>query len=233
MSLHERVTHTTKGLAWLLTLSLAALVPVQGAQWQPVTRTFTAEDRESLHLTLYQNGSGLVTESYSFQHPAGRLVLRLLDMPDEVQPRSVQAGFNQVDVLLREQRQLRDLLTPRRVMEHAVGGPVTLIFDTPADGSRQQQGTLLTVRDGIVVQVGEDILVNPRAQLVFPELPPDTVQRNAAEWEVEAGGSGSTTVQISYLTGGQTWSADYAATLNADEDLLHLTTCFRCAPGRG
>ena len=53
-------------------------------------------------MTIYQNGSGLVTERYRFEHPAGTMTLRLLQAPAALEPRSLQAVFDHDDIHLRE-----------------------------------------------------------------------------------------------------------------------------------
>jgi len=197
-------------------LSLAAAAP-------PPSHTLPAGEREALHLTLYQDNRGLVTESYRFDHPAGRSLLRLERVPAAMEARSVQATFRPAGIVLLEQRQERDLLTPQRLLEAAPGRPVTLVF-TSADGNeRRRPATLLSARDGIVVRAGDEILVNPEARLAFPELPAGVVPRPAVVWEIEAGRRGEALLDLSYMTGGQTWSADYVASLDDQGRALDLT----------
>ncbi len=59
--------------------------------------------------------------------------------------------------------------------------------------------------------------------MVFPSLPEDLPVRPAAAWEVEALEAGASTLEVTYLTAGPTWSADYVATLNPQQDHVQLT----------
>ncbi|MCZ6651393.1 MAG: hypothetical protein O7D35_12080 [Acidobacteria bacterium] len=74
-----------------------------------------------------------------------------------------------------------------------------------------------------MVRAGDEILVNPEAQLVFPGLPAGVVTRPAVVWEIEAARPGDALLELSYITGGQNWSTDYVASLDADGRMLDLT----------
>ncbi|MCZ6833277.1 MAG: hypothetical protein O7F11_05985, partial [Acidobacteria bacterium] len=203
-------------------LLVGAFLPMATAA-PPPGRSLSSGDREGLHLTLYQDNRGLVRESYRFHHPAGRSLLRLDRVPAAMEPRSVQATFNEAGIRLLEQRHEHDLLTPRRLLETALGKPVVLVFSTADGGERRLPATLLSARDGIVVRAGDEILVNPEAQLVFPGLPAGVVPRPAVVWEIEAARPGDALLELSYITGGQNWSTDYVASLDADGRMLDLT----------
>jgi len=211
-----RVPEFTPALLVAAFLSLAAAA-------EPPSHTLSAEDREKLHLTLYQDNRGLVRESYRFTHAAGRNLLRLDQVPAGMEARAVQATFAPAGIRLLEQRQERDLLTPRRLLESAVGEPVTMIFSGEDGGQRRLPATLLSVRDGIVVRAGEEILVNPDARLAFSGLPAGAVSRPAVVWEIEADGRGEALLDLSYITSGQNWSTDYVASLDAQGQALDLT----------
>lgn len=197
-------------------LSLAAAAP-------PAISDLSVGDRQGLHLTLYQDNRGLVRESYRFHHPAGRSLLRLDRVPAAMEPRSVQATFDPEGIRLLEQRHEQDLLTPRRLLETYLDKQVVLLFSTMDGGERRLPATLLSARDGIVVRAGDEILVNPDAQIIFPGLPPGVVSRPAVVWEIEAARAGDALLELSYITGGQNWSTDYVASLAADDRMLDLT----------
>jgi hypothetical protein len=203
--------------------ALLLAAPAGSAEGDLSSITLDAAGREVQELTIYQNGRGLVTERYRFQHPAGTMTLQLLQAPAALEPRSLQAGFDQQDIHLLEQRPLVDLFTPRRLTEAAVGGPVTLVFPDPEEGERRVEGTLLSASEGIVVRTADGILIQPDARLLLP-LTADAGQPVAAlEWQAEAGGRGTAVMDVAYLTGGLGWSADYVVTLGPSDDQADLT----------
>jgi hypothetical protein len=185
--------------------------------------TLGAEQLEAQQLTIYQNGSGLISERYRFQHPAGIMTLRLRQAPAALEPRSLQAVFDHDDIRLREQRLLEDLLTPRRLTEAAVGGPVTLAFTATGGGERQVSGTLLSAREGIVVRTADGILIQPEARLILPITAIPAASGPSLEWEVEAESRGTAVMDLTYLIGGLGWSADYVVTLGPSGDRADLT----------
>jgi hypothetical protein len=217
------LTRRRTGMAAALAVAWMLAAPVPAAAGEAAAITLDADHRQGQQLTIYQNGSGLVTERYRFEHPAGTMTLRLLQAPAALEPRSLQAVFDHGDIHLREQRLLEDLLTPRRLTEAAVGGPVTLVFTTPDGGERQVAGTLLSAREGIVVGTAGGILIQPDARLILPVTAMPAATGPALEWEVEARGRGTAVMDLTYLTGGLGWSADYVVTLNAAGDRADLT----------
>jgi hypothetical protein len=189
----------------------------------PARLTLNSEHLQSQELTVYQNGHGLVSESYRFKYTSGTMTLHLPQTPDAMNPRSLQAAFSATDIHLLEQRPQGDMLTPRRLTEAAVGGPVTLVFAN-ADGSeRLVKGTLLSAREGIVVSTAEGILIQPQGTLRLPSHSESAGSSDGLEWLVEADEGGTAVMDIAYLTGGLGWSADYVVTLAPEKDRASVT----------
>ena len=56
----------------------------------------------------------------------------------------------------------------------------------------------------------------------FPQLPDGLITRPTLRWLVNAAQGGANQVELTYLTGGITWSADYNVLLATDNSRLDL-----------
>src|SRR5690606_33850642 len=93
------------------------------------------------------------------------------------------------------------------------------------DGT-EYRGQLLSGRGEIILrdESGQVIVVSPDniRDLRFPELPGGLITRPTLRWLLQSGTDGNQQVELTYLTSGMNWSADYVvllATDNASRDL--------------
>ncbi len=109
-----------------------------------------------------------------------------------------------------------------QLLQNSIGQEVEVIV---ARGliPKTYRGTLLSVADGIVLQE-----VTGRIQLIkdFSEIslaqPADYRKTPALRWRIQSDFSGEIQGQLSYITGGLSWSAYYTAILNDTEDQMEL-----------
>lgn len=180
------------------------------AQAEPAhSRTLQAP--EETHLTLYANGRALVRERYQLRLPSGGLQVVWDRLPREIDPQSVVVGGGafQVSALDYDRR----LLTPKRLLAAHVGELVRLIRIDPATGQEiAEAAEILSVQEGLVVRIGDQIVSDPEGQIVFSQVPrglhPAPVLRAILKPADSA--SGPQPVELAYLTGGLQWRAEYA-----------------------
>ena len=67
------------------------------------------------------------------------------------------------------------------------------------------------------------MLLHPPGRIVLDGLPEGLVSRPSLLWRLEAARAGTYPTEVSYLTNGITWTADYVAIINEDEDTVDLT----------
>ncbi|MGH7292908.1 MAG: DUF4139 domain-containing protein, partial [Myxococcota bacterium] len=85
-----------------------------------------------------------------------------------------------------------------------------------------EQAKVLSVANGTVLQVGDRIETNPPGRIVFSEVPPNLRARPTLVLDLDSSSAGEDAVELSYLTGGLAWKADYVAELAPDEKTLDL-----------
>jgi len=77
--------------------------------------------------------------------------------------------------------------------------------------------------NGLVIQTDEGLVFNASGEVMVAELPEGLISRPSLLWKLEAAGAGTHRAQLSYLTQGITWRADYVAQVNAEENGVDLT----------
>ncbi|MBW3660722.1 MAG: DUF4139 domain-containing protein [Gemmatimonadetes bacterium] len=200
----------------LRSLALFATVAALGAGAAVVR----GDDPPTRHVavTVYNDDLGLVRDERRIDLAAGVFTLPFRDVAARIDPTSVafraldHAGS--VDVL--EQNYEYDLLTPQALMEKYVGETVTLIMSV--DGKETAVAAkLLSVQNGTVYQIGDSIVLNPPGRVVLPDLKGDLKATPTLVWTLASDRAGDEPVEVSYLTGGLSWKADYVATLAEDD----------------
>jgi hypothetical protein len=185
-----------------------------------------SDTRTDLHVTVYNSDIGLVKDTRSFSLTrSGRLEVLLEDVASRVQSETVLplSLTPEIALTVLEQNYEYDLLTPNTLLEKYVGKTIQLVtYNADNQVVERKSGTLLSTNQGPVFQVGKDIHVNHPGHVILPEVPDELVARPSLRWMVE-GDKGSHTVQVSYLTSGLSWKADYVLKVNQDATLGDLT----------
>ncbi len=207
---------------WLLTAS--SLVLALAARAAEPTDS-TATKRLAVAVTVYNQDLGLVRELRQVDLAAGQTTLRYMDVAAAVRPETVSvkaARGGPIRVL--EQNYEYDLLSPRKVLEKYVGRDLTVYVRNDETGEeRPVQARLLSINDGEVFQIGNDISLGLPGRVVVPELPGNLIARPTLVWQLEAEQAGARELDVSYLTGGLSWKADYVAALAPSEKTIDLT----------
>lgn len=179
------------------------------------------DDPPTRHLavTVYNGDLGLVRDQREITLDRGVFSLPFRDVAARIDPTSV--AFRALDhagaVAVLEQNYEYDLLTPAALLEKYVGEEVTLITTTPEGEERSVTAKLLSVQGGTVYQIGDSIALNPPGRVVLPNVKGDLKATPTLVWTLASDRSGAEPVEVSYLTGGLSWKADYVATLGSDD----------------
>jgi len=132
------------------------------------------------------------------------------------------AGDESLTVL--EQNFDFDLLTPEKLLEKYVGRQVGVIKTHPTTGEEtEEQATVLSAAEGTVLRIGDRIETGTPGRIVYREVPPNLRDRPTLVMSLENAVNGPQEVELSYLTGGLSWQADYVGELDAEDRHLDLT----------
>jgi hypothetical protein len=183
----------------------------------------SASDREAVAVTVYNDDLALVKERRKVDLPKGLARLSLREVAAQMRPETalLRAVSGQPLGLI-EQNFDFDLLTPQKLLEKYVGREVTVIRPHPTtDGERREKATVLAAGQGTVLRFADRIETGVPGRLAFDSVPSNLRDRPTLSVLLDAAG-GKQAVELSYLTGGLSWKADYVANLSADGKQLDL-----------
>lgn len=173
-------------------------------------------------LTLYSDGYGLVHEVRSISLDKGPNVIAIEGLPEAVRPDSVLAGGKGLTV----QRRVFDFaaISPKALLENSLGKTVGVIKTNPQTGEETEvEATVLSLRGGVVLRIGDRIETGVPGRLVFRDIPEGLRAKPALTLLAESTEAGTQPLILTYITGGLDWSATYVAQLNKDGTALDLT----------
>jgi hypothetical protein len=204
--------------ASLLLLTLAAQAI---AQTEEVRSTLA--DQQEVAVTIYNENLALIKDQRKLQLKPGASALAFRDVSARMRPetallRSISAPGS-LSVL--EQNFDFDLLTPQKLLEKYVGRSVSIIRTNPATGlETTEQAQVLSANSGVVLKIGERIETGIPGRIVYSDVPANLRDRPTLVMSLDNTSSARQDVELSYLTAGLAWKADYVVELNARLQLV-------------
>jgi hypothetical protein len=179
---------------------------------------------DEVALTIYSGDFALVREVRTVALPQGRESVRFTDVAAQIDPTSVRirslTAPQKVSIL--EQNYEYDLIDSRRLLQKYVDQNIRLL----AKDERFFEGTLLSAADDLILRdLSGQIKIIKAAEvqiLEFPQLPEGLITKPTLVWLLESQRSGSHQLEVSYLTDGVDWHAEYVATVDQDDAHLEL-----------
>jgi hypothetical protein len=211
----SRVIHLIPAILVLCpTIGMGQVTPLQSS----------AEDRQSVAITVYNQNFGLVREVRDVTLTRGEVELEFGDVAASIQPETVHIRSARGDgIRVLEQNYQYDLLNPQKLLEKYVGRTVTVYRYNESTGREQPfEAEVLSVNQGTILRIGEEITFNFPGRFSFPEIPENLIARPTLVWLLDSR-DGRQELEVSYLTGGLNWKADYVFVINADDSAGDLT----------
>lgn len=181
-------------------------------------------EREATAITVYNDDLALVKERRRVTLPAGLTRLSLREVSGQMRPETVLLkAVSGHPINLVEQNFDFDLLTPGKLLEKYVGREVTVIRSHPTTGEeKQEKAIVLSANNGTVLRFPDRIETGVPGRIVFDTVPANLRDRPTLSVLLEAAG-GPQSLELSYLTGGLSWKADYIANLSPDSRQMDLS----------
>jgi len=213
------------GVALAAALASALLFPaVSGAD--PAERTSTLADVRSVNLTIYNGALALVHDRRHLNLEQGENRVAWRDVGASMDATSAVLADLSVPGAVRvvEQNFNFDLLNPSTVLDKFVGRDVTVVHEKPLPGQPvRETAKLLADNDGIVLQYADRIETGlSSSHIVFGSLPADLRDRPTLVLDLVSDRAGSADLDLSYLTGGLGWAANYVGVVSPQEDRMDL-----------
>ena len=209
-------------------LAAAALlvVTLSAGLAQAQEQRSTLADQQEVAVTIYNDNLALVKDVRKVPLKAGASALAFRDVSARMRAETALMRSLSSPGALRVQEQNFDfdLLTPQKMLEKYVGKQVKVVRTHPTTGAETvETATVLSANNGVVLQIGQRIETGVPGRLVFDDVPPNLRDRPTLVMNLQNTGPAQQDVELSYLTGGLSWKADYVVELNAAEDALDVS----------
>ena len=220
----------SKRVSWILAACLLA-APVMWrahdatAQAAGKAQVSTSLQRTEVGITVYNDGFGLVREVRDIPIGTGRIALEFRDVSSQIQPETVAikptAGGATLKVF--EQNYRYDLLSPAKLREKYVGKKVRVYRWNEKLGKEDGfDAEVLSVNGGqSVLKINGEITYDFPGRIAFPEVPANLIAKPTLVWLLDSTAA-KQKVEVTYLTRGLGWKADYVFALNEKDDLGDL-----------
>ncbi|MBM3307690.1 MAG: DUF4139 domain-containing protein [Candidatus Eisenbacteria bacterium] len=198
---------------------LAALGAVIGLAAGAVAQQETA-------LTVYNTDLALVKDARTIALEKGAQEVRFPDVAARIDPTSVHFRvLSGGEASVWEQNYRFDLASPWAILDKYLEKDIDVVTDD-ADlfagrlVSFDQSGIVLDQGKGSgpIVTLNRDKLTYVR----FPSLPAGLISRPSLVWKIGAASAGPRKVEVTYLTGGVSWHAEYVGVVSSDDRRVDL-----------
>lgn len=205
-------------------LLLAATALPLGAD--PGERVLGLADQQRVNVTIYNGSIALV-------HDQRRVALEAGD--NRIAWRDVSANMDATSAILEdltspgavrvlEQNFNFDLLKPQAILDKYVGHEVTVVHDRAVAGRPlRESAKLLADNEGVVLQYPNRVETFVDGHLEFPDIPPDLRDRPTLVLDLQSDTAADAELDLSYITGGLGWHADYVGVVAPDESHMDLS----------
>jgi hypothetical protein len=214
-----------RGCPAILCLALVAgAVPETGGA-QTTERVSTLADQQQVGVTIYNAGLALVHDRRHVGLGGGLNHLAWRDVSANMDPTTalVESETAPGGVSVLEQNFNFDLLKPSTLLEKYVGRDVTVVHDKKIPGEPDREtARILSTNDGIVLKYADRIETQVEGHIVFPSIPDNLRDRPTLVLELNSRLDRAQDLDLSYLTAGIGWSADYVGLVAPGDDKLDL-----------
>jgi hypothetical protein len=178
-------------------------------------------------VTVYNENIALVKELRKMSFPRGESEAEFREVPAKIDPTSVHfvSKTNPKSVSILEQNYEYDLVSATKILEKYVDNRITVF----TKDEKVFEGTLLSF-DGQNLVLGSEGKQGPVTvvsrenvrDLSFPALPGGLITKPTLVWKILSESAGENEVEVSYLTEGMNWHAEYVAVSDLKDENLRL-----------
>ena len=171
----------------------------------------TLQAQQSTTVTIYNQNLGLIQEERGMELEEGRQEVRLTDVAAQIQPASVHfTPEQQKRFRILEQNYQYDLVNTNKVFDKYLGEQIEAMTkqeETITGELLSRDGSTLILRntDGSLRLLDTGNIV----EYSLPTLPEGLILKPTLQWIVDSDRAGTYGGELSYLTKGMSWEAEY------------------------
>lgn len=180
--------------------------------------------RTDLAVTVYNGDLALVRDTRTVDLPKGDSELAFADVSTRLQPNTALLQSGSGAFTVKEQVFDFDVVNQSGLLQASVGKEVSIFSVNPATGKETEvRAIVLSVANGVVLDIDGRITTEIPGRLVFDALPPGVRAEPTLVASIATEAAAKVDAGLSYLTNGLTWRADYVAELSADSKTIDLS----------
>lgn len=185
-----------------------------------------AEEKAGVELTIYNQNFGLVKDKRSLELKKGINDIRFSDVAAQIEPVSVhfKSLTDPLGCLIQEQNYEYDLVSADKLLKKYIDKKIKLI----AENEKVFEGVLMSYDgENIVISQDNNLSMITRKdnirEISFPELPEGLITKPTLMWQIDNDKAGIHLSEVSYLTKGITWNADYVVVVDKEDKNIDLS----------
>lgn len=182
----------------------------------------TLADQTGVAVTIYNRNLALIKDHRRLQLKSGIINLAFRGVSAKMQPET--ALFTAKGLSVIEQNFEFDLLTPKSLLQKYVGHQIEVIKRHPTTGvETREKAEVLSANSGVILKFADHIESGIPGRLSFPDIPENLRDKPTLTMLLDSQKEGAKDIELSYLSGGLSWQADYVAELNAADNAVNLS----------
>lgn len=187
----------------------------------------TLKEQKSVAVTIYNDDLALIKDLRQVTLVSGDFNLAWRDVSAQMRPETalLRSITNPGSIKVLEQNFNFDLLTPQSLLNKYIGQTVSVVKSNPATGVESKESAIvLSTSNGVVLRMADRIETGIPGRITFDNVPSNLRDRPTLVIGGDNNGKAAQDIELSYLTGGLSWKADYVAELNDKDDQLDLSS---------
>lgn len=186
---------------------------------QTVLDTDTQTD---LSIAIYNENRALVKDTRQANLQAGLNDISFSNISASIIPESALLSGNGIQT--KEQNFNYDLLTSDALFKKSVGKTLTVEYIDSKTGKKEINSAKLLAYNNKhpILKINNHIETNYPGRIIFNDIPDDLISEPTLSLKIKAEKQGNQKVNLSYLTTGLSWDANYVAEINQNEDKMTL-----------
>lgn len=185
----------------------------------------------STELTVYNQGFALVKETRTLDLKEGRQNVAIENVASMIDPTSVamKSLTDPSSLSILEQNYQYDLISPLAILNKSVGKRVTFIrtlgnvrdvlsgtlISSPTSVVGTAEGGNQQTYNGMVIRTDSGaIVLSPTGEIQVEQVPEGLISKPTLMWDLDSNKAGSNNVELSYITNGISWTANYVLTID-------------------
>ncbi|MDO8369532.1 MAG: DUF4139 domain-containing protein [Candidatus Nitrotoga sp.] len=206
-------------------VAIFLLTSLNGAAAPRDEKVTTVADQKEVAVTIYNDNLALIKDARRVKLDRDFNKLAWREVSAQMRPETalLRNLTNSGGFRLQEQNFDFDLLTPPKLLEKYLNKEVTVIRTNPATGTETREtATVLATNGGTVLKFTDRIETGIPGRLAFSGVPENLRDKPTLVVSLINPVAGEQNLELSYLTAGLSWRADYVAELNERDDRLDL-----------